>query len=815
MQCSANGRRRLQARGAGSLLLCLLLAFAASAALAGPAPGGRWTEPVTGMVFVWVPGGCFTMGCDGAGCPADSQPAKKACLDGFWMSREETTQDQWARVMDGNPSSFKRADSPVENVSWRDASAFAETLSSVADSGDRFVLPTETQWEYACKGGEGPVDPGAFTRRESTRPAGRGEPNKFGLYDMAGNVREWVRGAYAPDAYARLNASNPAPEREGDDKVVRGDSWMKEPQRARCSLRLALAPGIVANTVGFRLVRLPDPDTPEAEQAPQQPHKHRSPFRPEAVEAQVLSLRSIDVEARSKSVVVVLRADGPIERYKMFTLADPARVVLDLPGDWRLDAPKSKALNFGRLRRARTALHDGRLRVVLDIDAGRIAGASADIANGALELRIPQEQMKTTESQANIANILNEIRFDPSIDGLNVALLTAQPVATFESSLDSDGKQLVVSLPGRWRVRADVKDVGSSPPVVHVEARAEQGELVVKAELSEPMQGAPVLIGTRQGLVVSLPAEAFPGLAISASAVGKESEPSKTQAEPTSTNVLQGVRIDREGRDLMLKLEAESPVRDYELRTAQGGSVLEVLAPGLWKSLVPEDRKIDSGPVRMVSVSVRENRLSAAFHLSKPAASKPSAKATAEGLELRLLVDAPAVSAGQPVKKSQIPAASPAPSSKLAERDLSAIKEPNESVARTFNGLSMQLYFSCSMASASYQTLVWDQNGAPPKDLQQAMAPYKKMFRSMALEKGGDNRTWALINSPVFDECALMLSQGADPAMCEAIKQLNETQLAQVYAAAAVAETPHDTVRSIVRSFLENRKQGNRTLNRP
>ncbi|MDK2954505.1 MAG: hypothetical protein PWQ57_1, partial [Desulfovibrionales bacterium] len=807
MQCSMHRLRRLQEHPAGFLLLFLLLLLAASTrAWAEPAPGGQWTEPATGMVFAWVPGGCFTMGCDGADCPADSRPARKVCLDGFWMSRWETTQEQWERVMGGKPSAFKGAGLPVENVSWRDADAFAEALGAATDSGDNFVLPTEAQWEYACEAGREAADPGAFTRRTATAPAGRGEPNGYGLWDMAGNVREWVRDTYAPDAYGLLNASNPVLEREEGDKVARGDCWMKEPQRARCALRLALSPGIISSTVGFRLVRLPDPDAPTPLQEVQQPQQPRP--QPEALETQALSLRSVDLETRNKSVVVVLRADRPIEQYDMFTLEEPARVVLDLPGSWRLDAPTDKALNFGRLRRARAALHEGKLRVVLDIDAESVTGASAAIAGGALELRIPQKQLEASGDRGKNANVLQEVRFDPSIDGLNVVLLTAQPVASFESSLGSEGKQLVVRLPGRWSMRPDVKDPGASPPVVRVRTRAEKDGLVMEADLSEPMRGDPVLIGTRQGLVVSLPAEAFPGLAMPASAAGEKSEPLKTRAEPTPSNVLQGVGIDRKGRDLLLKLEAESPVRDYELRTAQGGSVLEVLAPGLWKSLVPEDRKIDSGPVRMVSVSVRENRLSAVFHLAEPAVSKPSAKATAEGLELRLLVDAPAGSAGQSAKKSQTPSASPAPSAKLAERDLPAINAPSESVAETFKGLSTQLYFSCSMASASYQTLVWDQNGAPPKDLPQAMAPYKNMFRSMALEKGGDNRTWELINSPVFDECVFMLSQGADPAMCEAIKQLNETQLAQVYAAAAVAENPRDTIRSIIRSFLEPQKQG-------
>ena len=96
-----------------------------------PSPGDTWTEPVTGMVFVWVPGGSFQMGDTFSDGYSDQKPVHQVCLDGFWMGKTEVTQGQWKKIMGNNPSKFKSGDShPVESVSWHDAKNFASKLST-------------------------------------------------------------------------------------------------------------------------------------------------------------------------------------------------------------------------------------------------------------------------------------------------------------------------------------------------------------------------------------------------------------------------------------------------------------------------------------------------------------------------------------------------------------------------------------------------------------------------------------------------------------------------------------------------------------
>ncbi|MFW5837754.1 MAG: formylglycine-generating enzyme family protein, partial [Desulfovibrionaceae bacterium] len=229
---------------------CIVWAFLAFPARSGaeiPA-GSEWVEPATGMVFVRVPAGCFTSGCEGSGCPDSALPAQEVCLDGFWIARHETTQAQWERVMGSNPASFRGGRRPVENVSWREAMEFGSRLTELSPAGGSFSLPRGAQWEYACSAGWSGREPGDFARLEATVPVDRLEPNAYGVCGMAGNVREWVR-----DPFKGAEAGEEAA------RTVRGDSWMKAPKNPRCTLRLGLSPGVVSNTVGFRLVRVDPP----------------------------------------------------------------------------------------------------------------------------------------------------------------------------------------------------------------------------------------------------------------------------------------------------------------------------------------------------------------------------------------------------------------------------------------------------------------------------------------------------------------------------------------------------------------------------
>ena len=233
----------------------------------------EWTEPVTGMSFVWIPAGRFVMGCSAWAAPCDDNalPEHPVALDGYWMGRHEVTQGQWKRLMATNPSECAKGDDhPVENVSWDDVQAFVARLRDVSGSG--FRLPTEAEWEYACRsggnnerfsGGEEAHRLGWFSEvvgaaaycDESARPVGQKAPNGLGLHDMSGNLWEWVQDTYAGDAYGSHAPDNPVHEGSGSKRVNRGGSWGSASGHLRCTYRNRHSPGFSSSFVGFRLVR--------------------------------------------------------------------------------------------------------------------------------------------------------------------------------------------------------------------------------------------------------------------------------------------------------------------------------------------------------------------------------------------------------------------------------------------------------------------------------------------------------------------------------------------------------------------------------
>lgn len=119
-----------------------------------PKQGDITTDPVTGIKFVYVPKGCFQMGSlpDEENRDNDEGPVHKVCVDGFWMGKYEVTQGQWQKVMGTNPAYFKKGDNyPVEQVSWDDTQEFLAKLNR--ESSRSYRLPTEAEWEYACRAG--------------------------------------------------------------------------------------------------------------------------------------------------------------------------------------------------------------------------------------------------------------------------------------------------------------------------------------------------------------------------------------------------------------------------------------------------------------------------------------------------------------------------------------------------------------------------------------------------------------------------------------------------------------------------------------
>ena len=182
----------------------------------------------------------------------------------FYMGIYPVTQAQYEAVLQKTPSAFKVKDRPVEQVSWDNAFAFCKKLSSVTD---RVIsLPTEAQWEYACRAGStttysfGDSDSrldsyGWYDENsgEGTHPVGQKKPNAWGLYDMHGNVWEWCSDWYV-DSYANADVRDPKGPSSGTARVLRGGSWHSLPRRCRSATRLWLEPDNRGNGIGFRVV---------------------------------------------------------------------------------------------------------------------------------------------------------------------------------------------------------------------------------------------------------------------------------------------------------------------------------------------------------------------------------------------------------------------------------------------------------------------------------------------------------------------------------------------------------------------------------
>jgi formylglycine-generating enzyme required for sulfatase activity len=242
-----------------------------------PSAGKIWKEPVTGMEFVWVPGGCYEMGCGNwtSDCFRDEKPEHEVCVDGFWMGKTEVTQGQWKKIMKDNPSEFNKGDNyPVEEVRYSEAEKFIKKLASSSKGANEFRLPTEAEWEYAARSGGKPeryaggseLDQVAWYKGNSdrsTHPVATKKPNGLDLFDMNGNVNEWCADTYKAWAYKRHKQNNPLFREEGLTKVYRGGSWNSRQKEVRCSAR-SYEVGIEghaqqavykSNDLGFRLVR--------------------------------------------------------------------------------------------------------------------------------------------------------------------------------------------------------------------------------------------------------------------------------------------------------------------------------------------------------------------------------------------------------------------------------------------------------------------------------------------------------------------------------------------------------------------------------
>lgn len=268
-----------------SMVLALIL-------LASPAvvqAGAAYTEPLTGMQFVSIKGGCFEMGDLSGGGDINERPVHQVCVSSFDMGKYEVTNAQYRKFKPNYNSgklegfTLNKDNQPVVNVNWYEAVAYAKWLSK--KSGQHFRLPTEAEWEYAARAGtttsrywgNNPNEAckyanvadmtakkyqpnwATFTCNDGyavTAPVGSFKPNQFGLYDMLGNVWEWCKDVYNSEAYKKLPKDNPDYEGMGEYRVMRGGGWSNGPLGIRSSHRVGLSPDFGHHALGFRLVRI-------------------------------------------------------------------------------------------------------------------------------------------------------------------------------------------------------------------------------------------------------------------------------------------------------------------------------------------------------------------------------------------------------------------------------------------------------------------------------------------------------------------------------------------------------------------------------
>lgn len=252
-----------------------------TAKTAGSGPTEARTE--TAIEMIRLPGGRFAMGDKDE---PDATP-HEVDIGPFYMDKYLVTQEQYEKIMGENPSRWKAGRNPVEQVRWSDAARFCNARSRLEGlqpcydletwecdfDANGYRLPTEAEWEYACRAGTRTAyffgndaaklgDYAWFDKNSGGHPqaVGQKQPNPWGLYDMCGNVWQWCSDFYLVDYYQESPRENPRGPREGENKVVRGGAWKFSGENCRSGYRYNEAPGYVDvcfgyDIYGFRCVR--------------------------------------------------------------------------------------------------------------------------------------------------------------------------------------------------------------------------------------------------------------------------------------------------------------------------------------------------------------------------------------------------------------------------------------------------------------------------------------------------------------------------------------------------------------------------------
>ena len=225
-------------------------------------------EPLPkGLAFkmIEVVGDSFKMGGSDGEALNREKPIHEVSVQSFYIGEFPVTQELWQAVMNNNPSNFKELKRPVEQVSWNDTQDFLKKLNEV--TGKDYRLPTEAEWEFAARGGihsEEYIYAGSDRLTEvgwyrensgrETHPVGKKSANELGIYDMSGNVWEWVEDQWHDDYQdAPTDGSAWVDADQGAYRVCRGGSWLRNARYCRVSFRDFNSPGFRGNSLGFRL----------------------------------------------------------------------------------------------------------------------------------------------------------------------------------------------------------------------------------------------------------------------------------------------------------------------------------------------------------------------------------------------------------------------------------------------------------------------------------------------------------------------------------------------------------------------------------